>query len=148
MPAAILLVAVPIYRVHQVPLVSPGFDPQEFVATFPQDALKTADLYLRANDLYVAAPLDSDSRLIDFVEDAGRPPSDQAIKWLTDNADALDLTLEATKHPVCQFRNPAGRQNYLPEPRGYHPISLVIVSGRQLEAEGKLDEALDRYLPR
>jgi ABC-type transport system involved in multi-copper enzyme maturation permease subunit len=52
LPAIALLAAVPIFRVHQIPFVSPGFDVDQSLLS-SDDARATADLYRRASDLYV-----------------------------------------------------------------------------------------------
>ena len=55
-PALLLLIAVPVHRVTEYnPLVSPGFDPQIYLADYLPEAKTTAELYRRANELYASA---------------------------------------------------------------------------------------------
>ncbi|MBI3838668.1 MAG: ABC transporter permease [Planctomycetia bacterium] len=130
-PAIALIVAVPIYRVWQVALVGrPGFDPAEYLSQITPEGTATAALYRRADELYVGS---------------GRGPTDTESKWLEENAKPLALVLEASRRPTCNFGDP---RTFTERPRLRNEdwlISLILASGRQFEAEGKLDEALDRY---
>ena len=54
--------------------------------------------------------------------------------------------MKAAQQPNCIFYDPASEKHFagVMGDRIFDP--LLLTSGRQLEAEGKLDEALDRYL--
>jgi hypothetical protein len=136
-PALVLLIAVPVYRVRSVPFVAPNFDLAAYQAGVNPAALGTAELYRRANELYVPA-----EKSIQYGE---RGPIPARVKWLEENAESLALLLEASRRPTCCLADPA-RMNYRPSVRNETGlIRLIIISGRQMQAEGKLDEALDRY---
>lgn len=144
-PATVLLIAVPYYRVHQIPPLHPGFDPQEFLSHVTPEALATADLYQRASLLDERPPIDPKEGFeLDFAYETTRPPSKAALNWLHANSRSLNLVLEASRRPSCLFINPR-KDNYFPALQRAGFISLVLLSGRELEAQGKLDEALDRY---
>ena len=49
------MIAVPVYRVHQIPLVGPGFEPAAFLSSVTQPALETGDMYRRAETLRVSS---------------------------------------------------------------------------------------------
>jgi hypothetical protein len=65
--------------------------------------------------------------------------------WLERNAEPLALVLEATGRQGCAFQDPRTMNDFQWLRNGNSLVSLVLTSGRQLEQEGKLDEALDRY---
>jgi hypothetical protein len=126
-PTAIMFVALPIYRVQQIRLVSPGFDVSQFEASANEEAFATGDLYRRSNELLVRQKEELDLE---------RPFTPQQREYLRKNDKALALLLEASRRPTCALRDPLT----------YVPTWLLTLSGHELEADGKLDEALDRYL--
>jgi hypothetical protein len=137
-PALLLMAVVPFYRIHELPLVNPGFDSVAYESTITPEARQTAELYRRANDLYSSA-----SRSIGFHDN--RTPNAAARQWLDENAEPLALALEASRRPTCVFDNPRTLSNPTVLRNGMSLLELVLVSARSLESEGKLDEALDRY---
>ncbi len=143
-PALALVIAVPIYRVRQVPLVNPGFDPTQFQlrSQVTPESKATAALYRQAAEHYV----DQDSIESDeAAEFSGRVPTQTELKWLHENASSLALVLEASSRPTCSFGDPSTLTDRPWLGGEYRLIRLILTSGRQLGAEGKLDEALDRY---
>jgi hypothetical protein len=136
---AIVLVAAPIFRVHQIPTVSPGFDTSMFLAELLADqqlGRAGADLYRAANDAYVHG-----AGNIDFAE----PFNVGQAKWLEENEKTIQLILPASEQPACLFNDPT-KQNELPELRNaYGFYALLVSSAHKFEAEGNLDAALDRY---
>ncbi|HEV2969917.1 MAG TPA: hypothetical protein VGY55_08000 [Pirellulales bacterium] len=77
-----------------------------------------------------------------------RPPIQADQQWLRDNSAALALLLEASERPICMFGDPRKENNWpnFHDNQGAQwPPDLMLVSARQLEGEGKLDAALDRY---
>ena len=68
--------------------------------------------------------------------------------WLEMNQEALQAALEATERDGCAFFDPSRAE--LDEVWLIQKIrnldDLLLLSARKLEAEGHLDEALDRYL--
>jgi hypothetical protein len=137
-PALVLAVAVPFYRVHELQLVDPGFDVVQYESTITPEARQTADLYRRANELYSSA-----SSSVAFRD--GRTPNASDRRWLDENAESLALTLEASRRPTCVFDDPRTLSDPTALRNGLPLLQLVLASGRSLESEGKLDEALDRY---
>ncbi|MEX0675663.1 MAG: hypothetical protein WD063_01220 [Pirellulales bacterium] len=144
-PALVLVIAVPAYRVFSIPLVNPAFDPAIYhQSAVTPEALATAELYRRANELYVPGP--GDPRYEDEpTEFRARVPTPRQLNWLAENAEPLSLVLEASGRRTCCLYDPA-KLNDTPWLRNEASlIWLILTSGRQLEAEGKLDLALDRY---
>ena len=145
---AALLVAVPFHRVHQVPLSiagvarqPPGFDVEQFSAEISLNlkyGLQNADLYGRASDVY---------QFPDHDLTLSRPLSPGQKTWLSDNEEALRLALEASVDPFCFFGDPFSEKDL---PAAIHHgdalVSLIRASGHQLEQDGNLENASDRYL--
>jgi hypothetical protein len=140
-PAVALVIAVPVHRVQQIPFVDPGFDPEEYLSETTPEARETAALFRRSSERYIEVDRTEPDEEAEF---SGRAPTRAELNWLEVNAYSLALTLEASRRPTCNSDDPsmmpARWQRY-----EYGMISLILISGRQLEAEGKLDEALDRY---
>jgi hypothetical protein len=138
-PAVSIGIGLAIFRVHQIPLVEPGFDPQQFVeeirARLPEGRI-TANLYRRASDLYVRPHSELNLE---------PPATPEQLGWLDENRQPLKLVLEASDRPICIFFDPS-RENEIPELKNGSVLpQLVAASGHQLQADGKLDEALDRH---
>ena len=85
LPLAALLIAVPSYRIYQIPDVSPGFSPDEYARSMTPTAeeTKTADMYLRAGDL-LTWPKESH-------EIGSRPPNAWELEVLRMNSEPLAL---------------------------------------------------------
>jgi hypothetical protein len=125
-PAVVLCLLVGFYRVHQIPLASPGFDPEQFEANL-SEAFATGDLYTQAKNSYVGTKEELSLE---------RPSTNEQRDYLKENAEPLALTLQASQHSNCALRDPTT-----------YPLNILVnLSGHELEAEGKLDEALDRYI--
>jgi hypothetical protein len=126
-PAIALCLLVGFYRVYQIPLESPSFDPAQFEADISKEALATGDLYTQADQLF--------ENTREEIE-LDRPFTNQQRDFLQKNAEPLALVLRASQGSNCAFR----------DANTYALNFLVDLSGRELEADGKLDEALDRYI--
>jgi ABC-2 family transporter protein len=127
-PAAVICTMIGYYRVEQIHWKSPGFDVAAFeVETTRGDAFATGELYRRAASAFVYPKEDLE---ID------RPITDAQREHLKQNAESLALELEASKRSDCAFAQP-GTFSLTP---------LIDLSGHELEADGKLKEALDRYI--
>ena len=129
-PLVVLGVATATYRVVQIPQVSPGFSPEQYLAAERPEARKTAEMYLRAasivrmeryptgtgtvagrGDVLAAEqagllPLQQVSPLSGEAERRQKliqahPQAQNMLPWLEDNRDALNLALEATTRPTC-----------------------------------------------
>ncbi len=138
-PAAVLLTAVPLYRVHQIAEVSPGFSPEAYARPITAEQRATVEMYQRASDLRVPWKYDEPAE----TEEA-RKKKENA--WLTANREAIAVALKASQREDCSFfastldayeRNMERASNLGP---------LLSRSAGQLQSEGKLDAALKRYL--
>ena len=146
LPAIVLLIAVPVYRVHQIPLVPPGFDIEKSVPV-TDEARATADLYRRANDLYVPRPKPAvpSNYLPSFRQRLEKPLPQSERRWLAENEKPLALALEASRRPLCGLDV---SQSTIARTRLRNDVDLfelVVESGSELELHGDLDGALDRY---
>ncbi len=148
-PAAALLLIVPFYRVHQIPGFVPGFNVEAYekqIAETVDAGRITAELYDRASFMEEPPPREPDREVVEFnfADDFRRPPSPKALNWLHENSRSLEILLEASARGACLFEDPRYGDRSFSIPR--NPlIPLILLSGRELESQGKLDEALDRY---
>ena len=138
-PLTALVVAVPLYRIHQIPDVSPGFSPEAYARSIKPSkaAEETANMYVAAAHL-----LNKPRRRADG-DNPARPPDAGDLAYLHANAEALALALEAGQRPEWSFygvNDPIIWDNS--EPLAH----LLDVSARQLESEGKLGEAWERWM--
>ena len=190
-PALALMIAVPMYRVHEVPVESPGFDVPEYEAQIKaklEAGLATAKMYEDAYKAFRGLELDLSSfgpsaeqlnlsqelavaahrteieaelkrasennldrpNLRDLADrylgEIGGASTEVEKKWLDDNAYTLELLMKAAQQPNCIFYDPASAKHFAGVMGDHIFDPLLLTSGRQLQAEGKLDEALDRYL--
>jgi hypothetical protein len=147
-PALALCIVMPIYRVQSLPVVQPGFNPKEYLAGITPEALETAKIYQHAGREYVPkhSKEDTDNSTENELEKYDRKVADADRDWLQSNESCLKLLLEASRRPTCALNNPETMQDSGLFSGTFEFFPLLIESGRQLEAEGKLDEALDRYI--
>jgi hypothetical protein len=137
--ATTLLIVVPLYRVHQIPLVDPGFSPSELARP------------LEAEDQTTLAMYDEACRTLQWVSghdvlQNGRQftaPTDPEIKWVSENSKAIQAGLEASRRPIGNlagcFRLPS--KWHLAE-----VARLLLCSAVVNQDKGKLDVALEQYL--
>lgn len=117
-PAVALLMIVPLYRVYQIPAVDPGFSPDEFAREMTPEERTTMGLYERAIRKY-----------------------NLTLSYEAENKDACALIMEAGN---CSLLDPTGE---LSKPYVLLEIGeLLVLSANELQEEGKLDEAFERYL--
>ena len=74
-----------------------------------------------------------------------KPLTETDRQWLQQNAKSLALVLEASSRPACAFYDPRTAHDPVKLRNKSELIALAIVSGRELEETGKLDDAIDRY---
>jgi hypothetical protein len=138
LPAVAILIAVPIYRVQEVPIVSPGFDVEAFhrqIEADWQSGHETAELYRKA---------------VDLCKSLGeRPDFDHATpaeleRWRQAIAEPLRLATEASNRPTLLFADPFTVKS-MPEADNRNLLWLFTISAHDLQAQGKLDEALEQY---
>lgn len=130
-PALGLLTAVALVRAYEVPDVEPGFSLEEYSQPADPEAVKTAQMYLRALDLYAS-----------YTKDKHGP-----VELRTYARDSYALILEASRRPTCDFLSLSESPAFLERDRlrvdslvqlaAYHAMDLTI--------DGELDEALDRW---
>ncbi len=154
-PAVSLLVAVPLFRVYQIPYVDPGFSPEEFARAITPEEEETSEMYRRALDRYVSLP---PKPLEPVVVDESQEPepdpypqlTDREKTWVESNREAIGLAMEASRREACDFSGPGGffdpkqADSGRRDPRDL--ANLLVVSGRQLQLHGDLDAAWERYL--
>jgi hypothetical protein len=110
-------------------------------------AQKTAEIYGKASDLLRPIGVELKS---DFVEEFSQPVAfadftDGQRRWLAEEAAALESTLQAADRDECSFwtGESLNRQRFPEFIR--EQAALVIASALELESEGKVEEALDRF---
>jgi ABC-type transport system involved in multi-copper enzyme maturation permease subunit len=131
-PALAILAAIPPVRVHQIPAVGPGFEADELNVPVPPEEKETLALYGRAIELQRQAVA------------LGNTPADESARR-TAEEQAVALALEASRRPLPGFY--ASAPDATPQPAAeIHLAELVLASAEPLQAEGKLDAALDRYV--
>jgi hypothetical protein len=138
--AGLLLAAVLTYRVYEIPLVAPGFSPEEFSRPASDEAQATAEMYRRASELIVPIAKREDTAEKESKEDnlARRKA------WIDDNRKVIEMAMQASRRPECDGLEPPGRER-LGE-IGHGLARLLIGDARLLNADGDLDAALERYL--
>ena len=122
-----ILVAIPLVRVYEIPLVGPGFDPQGLTWPMPPEEKETRALYVRA---------------IEFQQRANHTENTSARSEA--EAQAVALAVQASRRPLpgyCLDPLVALDPNAEIDLAG-----LVLASGKPLQAAGRLDAALDRYV--
>jgi len=160
-PTVSLLVAVPLFRVYQIPYVDPGFSPEEFARAITPEEEETSELYRRALDRYVSPPpkpqepeVPEEPEVVDESQEPEPDPypelTDRQKTWVESNGETMALAMEASRREACNFTAPGGLldRKQTQASRRY-PITLarlLVVSGRQLQSEGELDAAWERYL--
>ncbi|HTQ39696.1 MAG TPA: hypothetical protein VMJ32_11755, partial [Pirellulales bacterium] len=128
-PCAILFTTMAIFRVHQVPVASPGFDVAEYQSQVAQ-GLATADIYEQAIRKW-PLPLDE---LPAQLKSLGQMPP-----------DILKLAILANQQPICHFLDSVQGKAYNARIYDFNLLSeALFASGQQLAGEGKLDAALNR----
>jgi len=150
-PVAVAVVGIPAavmaVRVYQVPGVELGFSPEEFARPASREALETMAIYSRAYAKYVPES--------QFKPSEPNAPS-EALRlgtkelhvpawepqWLKANQEAIAFTLEASRRQGADLLDPSVVLNVW---RVDQLAYLLVANGRRLQAEGKLDEAWNRY---
>lgn len=137
-----ILAAVPAVRVLEIPKVNPGFGPDEYTRSVTAEAEAALATYRRAVELMRPPPglaAGADPRI-----SAGGPLTREEIAWLEANREVVSMVVEASRRSDCDFFTPLSPFDL---PRQIVRLAgLVFLSGRQLEAEGNADAALERYL--
>jgi hypothetical protein len=138
-PGSALLAAVPLYRVYQIPDVPPGFSPEEYARPITAAERATVQMYQRAYDAYVPYKYDQPAKT-----EAAR--LEREIAWLKENEPAIAVTLKASRREDCDFFDLDANAHEQKTERACDLGNLLLRSARRLDAEGKPDAALERYL--
>ncbi|MBN1588944.1 MAG: hypothetical protein JW888_05470, partial [Pirellulales bacterium] len=153
-PLVVLLVAIPFYQVYSVPGGGPGFSVQQYTRPPTEAERATAKMYRKAWNAQRWAKgvsgnfsqLSGEYQSTDDLVIDNKPLSRDQVAWIKANAKTIDLTVRASRQPECFRSDACGRSPHL----GPHEVAclghLVASSAKQLTTDGKLDEALDRYL--
>jgi hypothetical protein len=133
-PTVVILTAVPLYRIYQIPVVGPRFSTAEYPGPMTAEEKATRDLYLRAAQVY--RPVETYG--IKYWEEEPYDDRTKLMAWIGANQKAMELALLASRgplvHPIDDVPNLSGLQ------------VLLMKSAAKLEEEGKLDAALAQYL--
>ena len=156
-PVAVVFTAVPLVRIHGVPVVDPGFSPDEYARPATPEEQATLDLYERAwahytkweNVAWESSEEESSEKKVTEKQEEPpemKPPalSSHAIAWIDANQEAIGLILQASRRKECDFFDPEYRKPTQDHVRDL--AGLLISSAAALEEEGKLDAALEQYL--
>jgi hypothetical protein len=152
-PTLAILVGVAAYRAYQIPLVNPGFDPDAYLAEITPESRETAEMYRRANDLFLhesarEEDLEAMTKLDDkqYVEHVKQTKTARRAKFIEENEACLAVLLEASKRPSCTLYDPRKPNERVKLFNSHYLIRLICDSGDVLGKNGKLDEAFDHYL--
>ena len=128
-PAIAILAAIPLARIHEFPLVDPGFDRKEVKWPVTPEEEKARAIYLRA---------------MEEMGKAGAPGGDRGRREA--EAKAIELALEASRYPLPGFCPDVSAPGWSVDYAEMRLAELVFASGVTLQGDGKLDAALERYL--
>jgi len=136
-PLAAVVGAVICFRVYEIPLRQPSLSPEQLGPTVSREALETAWAYLGADaDSTSLAdyepPRDVELAIADFLEASRRNECVFPTVLLSESLSKDDSVADLLG--VTRFATVVTRTS-----------GLVLDSCDALEAEGRLDEALDRY---
>lgn len=160
-PAVFLLIAVPMHRLTEIPVVGPGFDPDHFFRPLNDNELTTLDIYKKALEKYSELPKpkselttnDYETETInDSLNRSNRPNplTAEEIAWVEANQEVIPLAIEASKGQKDIFSPISTVLGY--EDRSYYAWDvykigkLLICSARILQSAGHLDAAKEKYL--
>ena len=136
----LLLIAVPTYRVYEIPLMAPGFSPAEFSREAGAEARNTAKMYLREGEQVVPMA----KRKNTTEEETKEQFRARQKAWIDANQEVIATTMVLTRATECDDLEPPGRER-LGE-YGYRLAGLLLGEARWLEDEGDLDAGLELCL--
>jgi hypothetical protein len=131
-PAAVLVAAVILFRIDEIPRVAPGLDVDEFLSPPTAEQTETIRLYqLATRDLRIPN-----------TEPTLEGSITERRHWAVQEETRIKQLLEASHRPACPFWNPALGKTRVD---GFD-IALALLSSSygQLLDGGRLDEAWER----
>lgn len=150
-PAAVLVTAVILVRIYEIPWVEPGFDVDEFLAPPTAEQTETLRLYERAAaslqpmKISAASATSSGRERSDNVPTPAEPTLEDQRRWVAENEATIALLLAASRRPPCPLWDPARGQWRLPD-RIEVFRDLLLADATALVASGQLDAAWERYV--
>ena len=166
LPGSVILISVSLFRAYEIPVIGAQHELKQPITPVTTEAREVANIY-RSAIAEMTDPRDP------IFPDEDRPTGTILTylpghhfssygqterlrsferKWVRENSQTIARTLEAAKNRECAFVDPtqgtrdqpATADREIGRCRGLG--LLLLLSARELEAEGELDEALDRYL--
>ena len=139
-PTVAVLTAVALYRAYQIPLVDPGFSPEEYTQPVTAEEKATLDLYKQAIQKLTPEKVEGVRKAEDVWMSVPIAPRVRELIWADANQKAIELALKASR----------GKLSYAAgdplEQRGIVELArLLLCSAASLDRKGKLDAALDCY---
>ena len=116
-PTVALLIALPLYRIHQIPVLCPDFSFKEYAGAATPEERATLDLYQQANLKYKIAQ--------DQKDDAAKQAAIAMI---------VKASRQKLLHPI-EGQSPLG-----------YVIQMLPFIAEDSEREGNLDAGLEQYL--
>lgn len=147
---SLLVLSVAWYRIAEIPWAEPRVTTADFIPPVTDEERGTAQLYRQAAGMLTGKGEPTWSQLVlsdgnAHVRDM-TPLTASEKAWLKANEGSLRLTLDASRRPNCIFDDPERPPQQLPLYPSARLATLLLLSGRELEDENQLDQALDRYL--
>lgn len=146
---ATTLVAVCLYRIHEIPDTEEfGVWPEKYAAEAKPEALETSALYARANELL--QPI-SARPIVNDEQDEPAPESKKEriareTEWLEANRQPLAILLETSRRQSCDaYLDPTGGAKWAAEHEASQLGFLLATQAEHLQADGQLDKAVEYY---
>lgn len=152
-PAVAILFAVPLMRVHNIPLVEPILQAGEYQREPTAEEQATEAMYQQARDVFVPyrslippKPLEEGLQAEEAKPDA-KTVAAQEDAWVRANQAAIARLMTATRQPLGDVGCPP-RPSYSPEPLpSYGQFAhLLLAAARLAQREANLDQAMECYL--
>jgi hypothetical protein len=138
-PAVALLIVVPLYRVHQIPFVDPGFSPEELTRPITAEDQATFDMYRQAYRALM--PMRRDGFSLRELESLALTSLERP--WVDANSEAVEAALKASQRPIGNLAD----SRSLPSKGELAELArLLVCSATKSESDGKLDVAMEKYL--
>ncbi len=141
-PAVAILTAVPLYRIHEMPDVDPGFSPDKYARPVTPEEQATMDLYRQAVEALHPRWPPAELEQLYYNSDT-RALTKEEIAQIDANQKAMALALRASRGSFFQLIDKNSNWEL-------HDIQCLprwlILGAIKLADEGKLDAALEHLL--